>query len=175
MNNQYQFDTFMAHKKILSILNNLGIKYKVLTHHPVVSVDDYKDSIPFDIKFLVKTLVFRSKDYRWILAAVRGQDRIDYGKLGRCLKVPRDTIRVPDKKEIETELGFQIGGIGPFPVVENVKILLDFKIKSLQKIYCGAGKNDMSLEISTEDLIRTGNSLVCDITRDQNSQIDKLL
>ena len=47
----------------------------------------------------------------------------------------------------------QLGGIVPLPI-RGALVLVDQAVAELGAIYCGSGRNDVTLEISAQDLVR---------------------
>jgi len=156
---------FDAYNIIISALQSKELEFKIFEHEPVTSLDATANNLPFQIEKLVKTLVYRFENSYWILVALKVDDKIDFGKLAKCLNIARDRLKRPDVKEIETELGFQIGGIGPFSTKQDVRIVFDKKVLELDKIYCGIGRNDRSLEIAPGEIVKEFCSLIYDVTR----------
>jgi Cys-tRNA(Pro)/Cys-tRNA(Cys) deacylase len=96
---------------------------------------------------LLKTVVFKIKDGPWILASVPGSARIDYRGLAAAFGVKRTDLRTVSPREVEDSLGFEVGGVGPFAIREDVEVVLDESLADLRSIFCGSGLNTRTLEM----------------------------
>lgn len=134
------------------MLRNSGKPFTLHDHVPVRTYEDAQTRVPHLTRNLIKTIVFKIKDSHWILAGVNGSDRIDYKLLGQAFGVNRKLIRAVSPDQVEAELGFEIGGTGPFPVNEDVRVILDESLMALDTIFCGSGKNTRTIEMSVTDL-----------------------
>jgi Cys-tRNA(Pro)/Cys-tRNA(Cys) deacylase len=47
----------------------------------------------------------------------------------------------------------QLGGIVPLPI-KGALVLIDQAVAALGTIFCGSGRNDVTLELDTSDLLR---------------------
>ncbi|VAW33730.1 hypothetical protein MNBD_CHLOROFLEXI01-1533 [hydrothermal vent metagenome] len=75
-----------CYEKILRLLKNYNVVYMLHEHEPVRTVADVEDKLPFLLDKMLKTVAFRLKDGRTVLAGLRGHDRIDYRKLAAAAK-----------------------------------------------------------------------------------------
>lgn len=155
----------MVYTKIIDMLKNSGFAYTVHEHTPVTTVDEAHQKVPHLTHNLLKTVVFRIKDAHWILAAVTGNVRIHYKKLADAMGVKRKDLRSIAPEQVESELGFEIGGVGPFPVSEDIRVVFDETLAPLDNVFCGSGKNTRTIEMKSADLIRLAKARVFPITK----------
>jgi Cys-tRNA(Pro)/Cys-tRNA(Cys) deacylase len=101
----------------------------------------------------VKGLVFRTPGEAFAIVALRGFDRADYKKIADALGVRRADLRAADPADVEAELGMQLGGIVPLPI-KGAVVLIDQGVAALGTIFCGSGRNDVTLELNAKDLVR---------------------
>lgn len=156
----------MAHQKVMHMLETGGFPYTVHTHPKVCTIDDAERLVPHLTHNLIKTVVFRIKDSHWILAAVNGHARIDYKRLARAFGVNRKLIRAVSPDTVEEQLGFEIGGTGPFPIMDTIKIIMDESLAGVGAIFCGSGKNTVTIEMDITDLTRLISPIITKITKD---------
>lgn len=154
-----------AYDKILHLLKTSEAEYRLHEHIPIQTIDEALEKAPHLTKNLLKTVVFRIKDGGWILAAVGGTDRIHYKRLGECFGVNRRALRSVSPEEVQSDLGFEVGGVGPFPVARDVQVVVDEKLKNLGRIFCGSGLNTKTVEIRAADLIRLSGARVYPVTK----------
>ena len=161
-----------AHEKILSELEEYGIKYDMVETAPLYSIEDtYKYLKAIGKKYegllmeqLLKTVIYEcGKNYFVIITP--GDKSINTGELYRAiqaLKLPninisRDKFQMASKEDIAM-LGFMLGGLSPFGFSEykNVYVFVDKAIENIKgdHVYVGAGKNNCGIKIEKNDLMR---------------------
>jgi Cys-tRNA(Pro)/Cys-tRNA(Cys) deacylase len=149
----------------VEILQAHGAPFVLHEHVPVSTVAEILVALPFPAEEHVKTLAFEA-DGRVALAAVRGSDRIRYGKLARALGVARDRIAPLHADRVRAELGLEPGGVCPLVDRPGVVVLLDHRVLELPRAFCGSGRNDATLELAPSDLARASGAAVVDLAGD---------
>ena len=132
-----------CYEKILTLLKNQSVSYTLHKHDPVHTVAEVEAKLPFLLDKMLKTIAFRLKDGRFVLAGLRGHDRIDYRKLAAALGINRRAVASMSPQAVKAELGFEVGGVGPFALQPNVVVLFDKQLATLNTVYCGSGKNNL--------------------------------
>lgn len=155
----------MVFETVQSLLTQSKVTFQLHHHDPVVTVEQAKAIVPHLTVNLIKTIVFKIKDGPWILAGVNGPDRIHYKYLADIFGINRKLIRAVSGPEVETGLGFEIGGVGPFPVTSNVSVILDQSLMDLPHVFCGSGRNTVTIEISPRDLATAGQASIAGIRK----------
>ena len=145
--------------EVRAFLDAAAISYRTHAHAPLVSFEAAKAVLPFDPGSMVKGLVFRTPGGAFAIVALRGADRADYKKIADALGVRRADLRAADPADVEAELGMQLGGIVPLPI-KGATILMDQSVAILDTIFCGSGRNDVTLELGARDLLRITNGRV---------------
>lgn len=145
--------------EVRAFLEAAGIAYRTHAHAPLVSFEDAKVVLPFDPGSMVKGLVFRTPSGTFAIVALRGADRADYKKIADALGVRRADLRAADPADVEAELGMQLGGIVPLPI-NGAVVLIDQSVTALDTIFCGSGRNDVTLELKAQDLARIASGRV---------------
>jgi Cys-tRNA(Pro)/Cys-tRNA(Cys) deacylase len=153
------------YERVLNLLDSSGIAYELHEHEPVRTVAEVEASLPFLLDKMLKTVAFRLKDGRTILAGLRGHDRIDYRQLAAHFGVNRRAVASMSPEAVEAELGFEVGGVGPFSFRPDVFVLLDEKLAREGTLYCGSGKNTVTLAIDFADLRRVTGGELIDLAR----------
>jgi Cys-tRNA(Pro)/Cys-tRNA(Cys) deacylase len=147
------------------ILRDAGAAFVVHEHVPVATVAEILDALPFPAEEHVKTLAVDAGGQP-ALAAVRGSDRIHYGKLARALGVARDRVSALPAQRVRDELGLEPGGVCPLVERTDVRVLVDRRVLDLPRAFCGSGRNDATLELAPADLVRASGAEVCDLAND---------
>ena len=133
---------------IIALLDAAAVPYKIHEHEAIRTVDDAKEKLPHLAPIMVKTIAFALKDGRIVLAAIHGQDRIDYRKVAQAVGTNRRNVRSMSPEEVLTELGYEVGSVGPFALQDNVLILIDKHVAQMPTLNCGSGKTTVTLELS---------------------------
>ena len=144
----------IVYDQILTLLQNENVPFELHEHVPVRTVAEVEEKLPFLLDKMLKTVAFRVKDGRFVLAGLRGHDRIDYRQLAVYCGVNRRAIASMAPDAVEAELGFEVGGVGPFALQPEVTVLLDEQLAEMGTVYCGSGRNTTTLAIDFADLLR---------------------
>jgi prolyl-tRNA editing enzyme YbaK/EbsC (Cys-tRNA(Pro) deacylase) len=89
---------------------------------------------------------------RLVLIVLHGRDKIDYKKTCDFFGVKRKDFNVASM-ELLGKWGYTPGGISPIPITENTEVIIDSKILEYEKILCGSGDGEKTIEISSKDLL----------------------
>lgn len=153
-------------QRITELLAARAVPFRLHAHVVSRTVADAEALLPFPLDSLLKTVVFRVKGGPWVLVACRGQDRVDYRRLADACGVKRADLARPGPEEVEAALGFAIGGISPIPPDAATLAIVDTTAAAtLGTVYCGAGRNDRTLEIAIADLIAVAGARVLPVVQ----------
>jgi len=150
---------------ILATLEMAGISCTVHVHAPSVTVKDADETLDFPVGRIVKTIAFRVKNQGWLLVGLCGYDQADYRKLAEFTGVSRDKITRLEPEELQTELGYEVGGTAPFAPNDRTRVVLDRHVMQHSTIFCGTGRRDRTLEIAPADLVRITGAAVAPVAR----------
>ncbi len=143
----------MIHNNIPILLEQKNITFKIHRHQPVLTMEDVENNLGFAKEGLLKTLVFTYGLDEWVFVVLEGKKKLDYRTLANVLSVARDKIKSASPEQIEEKFGFQVGGISPISIVPVNRVFFDKSLEQFEKVYCGAGSNDQTLEIKYQDLL----------------------
>lgn len=139
--------------RLLALVAASGLPHRVLAHQPTRTMRDAAENLDLDPARIVKTIAFRLRDGRLVLAALRGTLRVDYAKLAAVLGVNRRDLAALSPQEVLAELGVEPGSVSPLPLAE-AEVLLDADaLRIAPTAYCGLGRPDRTLEIAPADLL----------------------
>jgi Cys-tRNA(Pro)/Cys-tRNA(Cys) deacylase len=151
----------------VEILRDAGVPFLLYEHVPVATVAEILEALPFPAEEHVKTLALAA-DGRVVLAALRGSDRLQFGRLARAVGVARDRIFPLPPERVEAELGLQPGGVCPITDAE-VTVIVDERVLELPRAFCGSGRSDATLELAPADLVRASKATIADLAADRPS------
>lgn len=124
--------------------------------HSVVEAAEAAGVTPGD---LVKSICFLDQDGRFIVAVVRGEDRVDRKKVAAVMASRRP--RLATAEEILQRSGYPCGGTPPFGFA--AEFLVDEKVLDLGTVYAGGGDATTLLRLAPDTLLRANQGRVADI------------
>jgi Cys-tRNA(Pro)/Cys-tRNA(Cys) deacylase len=153
-------------EEIVARLTARGVAFAMHEHVVARTVADALERLPFSPDAYLKTVAFRLKAGGWVLAALRGADRVDYRGLAAALGVGRRDLHQLTPEEVAADLGYPIGGVGPVPTNGQTRTIFGSRaVEALDTVYCGAGRPDRTLEIRLTDLVTACDGLVAPIAQ----------
>ncbi len=155
----------MVYQTVIDMLAASGAAYTIHRHTPVTTIEEARAKVPHLTRNLLKTVVFRIKAGDWILAAVNGACRIHYKKLAAAVGVNRSALLSIAPADVASQLGFEIGGVGPFPVRADIRVVFDDQLPPLGTIFCGSGSNTRTVEMPMVDLLAVARGTVAPILK----------
>lgn len=144
------------------ILRDAGVEFRLHEHAPVATVAEILEALPFPAEEHVKTLALEA-DGRIALVSLRGSDRVGFGKLARALGVARDRLSPLEPDRVRAELRLEPGGVCPLVDREDVVRLVDARVLELERVFCGSGRSDRTLELAAADLVAASGARVADL------------
>jgi Cys-tRNA(Pro)/Cys-tRNA(Cys) deacylase len=156
----------MLYEKIVALLTENGVAFDILHHEVIRTAVDAERAVPGLVDHLVKTVAFQVKEGAYVLAGVPARARIDYKLLADLLGVNRRLLRSLSPEQVEAELGFEVGGVGPFPVVDKMHIYFDTALADAGLIYCGSGRNTRTVAMQFADLLAVSGGELVAITKE---------
>ena len=143
---------YETYEAIVSLLTTRGVPFTIHEHAPSYTVADAKERSLFPLERLLKTIAFKVKAGGYILAAVRGPDRIDYRKLAAATGAKRTDIMRLTPEEVVEVFGVEVGSVSPILLQAGVEVFFDTRVPTHETVFCGIGRPDRTLEIQLADL-----------------------
>jgi Cys-tRNA(Pro)/Cys-tRNA(Cys) deacylase len=145
---------YQTYEAIVQLLTARGVPFKIHEHRPSHTVADAEAYLDFPLERLLKTIAFRLRSGSYILAAVRGPDRIDYRKLAAACGTKRTDIFRLTPEEVVQAFNVEVGSVSPVLLQAGVRILFDTNVPTRETVFCGIGRPDRTLEIQLADLVQ---------------------
>jgi len=137
------------------ILTKSGVPFVIHSHEAMRTVEDMTRDPLFDLTRIVKTVAFRTRNSGIVLAAVRGNRRVDYTRLALLLGINRRDLSPLSPEEVRELLGVEPGSVSPISNREDAVLLIDEEALTIRPtLYCGIGRPDRTLEITPEDFVQ---------------------
>lgn len=101
---------------------------------------------------IIRSLLFRTGSDRFVLLAVAGGGRADWGILRKHLDERRLAMAQPE--EVLQATGFPIGAVPPVVLPEDLHVLVDEGVFDYERVVIGSGVLGYALELGGADLRR---------------------
>lgn len=156
-------------ERILKLLADHDITPLVHEHAEVQTINQARLHAAHLIENLVKTIAFEAEPGpRLVLASVAHDAQVDYKLLSALLGCNRRALRLIPAARVEAELGFEVGGLGPFALRSDIEVVIDFALLSQPWLRCGAGLRSRTLQLSVADVVRASQARVAVIAKRSN-------
>lgn len=98
---------------------------------------------------IAKTLSFKMKDGNAILIVTAGDVKIDNSKFKARFHTKAKMLA---SEEVESLIGYPIGGVCPFGISENVNVYLDKSLKRFDTVFPACGSSNSAIELTINEL-----------------------
>lgn len=145
----------MEENNLLEIVKRSSIPFVIHEHAPVRTMEDAEQYLLFDVARIVKTVAFRIRNDRIVLAALQGIRRVDYPRLATLAGINRRDLAPLSPEEVRELLRVEPGSVSPLSLLGDATVFIDDDVLTiLPTIYCGIGRSDRTLEMAPADLVK---------------------
>ncbi|MFA5920409.1 MAG: YbaK/EbsC family protein [Methylococcaceae bacterium] len=99
---------------------------------------------------IVRSLLFRTGSGDFVLLAVAGGGKADWGMLRKHLNERRLTMAQPE--EVLEATGFPIGAVPPVALPKTVRVLVDASVFEFERVVIGSGVLGYALDVTSAGL-----------------------
>ena len=143
----------MTTTPVTRALDSLKVPYRLHLHtKPLRSLEQAASERGLLPDQIVRSLVFRLEDERYVMVLMPGPGKVDWPKLRHHLGVSRITTAEAD--EVRTITGYETGAVSPFGLPAPLRILADRRIMEHDTISIGAGIRNAGIILQRDDLLR---------------------
>lgn len=141
---------------VTELLKSQGIDFQVIEipltedKKPVRNLEQLLINQGHDPKSVVRSLLFRTGSDKFVLLAVAGGGRADWGTLRKHLDERK--LRMAEFDEVPEATGYVVGAVPPIALPEDILVLLDESIKQFDNVVIGSGVLGYALGLKTADL-----------------------
>jgi Cys-tRNA(Pro)/Cys-tRNA(Cys) deacylase len=146
----------------VEVLTALGVPFTLHEHVPIRTQTDIERELGLPVELLLKTMVFHTGE-GLVLAALPITRRVHYGRLAKALGVPRSRLRQAEPGEL-AELAMEPGGASPVCGRDGVVTVFDESVRAMDRVYCGSGRADLTVELDAKELLRVLDPLTAELT-----------
>ncbi len=137
-----------------------GVSHRLVHNGKVESAEEAARRRGIALEQLVKTLVVRVEEGRYVLVLVPGDAGLDYKKLRIHLGVNRLTM--PSPEEALAATGYPRGAITPIEA-GGWPVILDTRLTGHDEISLGSGVHGWAIHLSPDDLVTLTGAEIADI------------
>lgn len=132
-------------------LEQLGVPHTVFRHeNPVHSFEQAASDRGQRASQVVRSILFRIAEDEFIMALVAGPAQVSWKILRKYLGKSRVSMATED--EVLAVTGYRIGTVGPFGLLNQVKVLIDSSVMLEEEISIGSGMRNTAVILKSADL-----------------------
>lgn len=140
------------------LLQHAGIAYDVIEiplsedRKPVRNLEELLSQQGLDPQSVVRSVLFKTASEKFVLLAVAGGGRADWGVLRKHLNERK--CRMAEFDEVPQATGYVVGAVPPLALPEDIKVLVDASVKDYETVVIGSGVLGFALALKGADLLR---------------------
>ena len=132
-------------------LEQLGVPHTVFRHeNPVHSFEQAASDRGQRASQVVRSILFRIAEDEFIMALVAGPAQVSWKILRKHLGKSR--VSMATEEEVLAVTGYRIGTVGPFGLLNQVKVLIDSSVMLEEEISIGSGMRNTAVILKSADL-----------------------
>ena len=150
--------------RVMHILDAHHIPYRLLPHsEPVFTVEAAARQRGVVREEMVKSILLRDRDGRYVMACVPGDARLDLRAVRGHLPDGWKRLTFAAEEEIKTVTGSVQGAVAPLGLPGDVPVFFDESIAGMEKVNISSGDPMAGLELAPGDLIRAAGAQLAPI------------
>lgn len=141
---------------VTTLLNQHGIVFEVVEiplsedKKPVRNLEELLAARGLDPKSVVRSVLFRAESGQFVLLAVAGGGRADWGVLRSHLNERK--LRMAEFDEVPEATGYVVGAVPPVALPASVRVLVDEGVSVYETVVIGSGVLGYALALKGGDL-----------------------
>lgn len=143
---------------VIELLQQESIHYEVIEipltedKKPVRNLEELLLKQGIDPQSVVRSVLFKTASDKFVLLAVAGGGRADWGILRKHLNERK--CRMAEFDEVSEATGYVVGAVPPIALPEDIKILVDNSVKGYETVVIGSGILGFALSLKGADLLK---------------------
>jgi len=140
------------------LLQHAGIAYDVIEiplsedRKPVRNLEELLSQQGLDPQSVVRSVLFKTASEKFVLLAVAGGGRADWGVLRKHLNERK--CRMAEFDEVPQATGYVVGAVPPLALPDDIQVLVDASVKDYETVVIGSGVLGFALALKGADLLR---------------------
>ncbi len=142
---------------VTDLLQHESIAYDVIEipltedKKPIRNLEEFLQKQGIDPQSVVRSVLFKTSSDKFILLAIAGGGRADWGVLRKHLNERK--CRMAEFDEVFEATGYVVGAIPPISLPEDIKVLVDTSVKDYETVVIGSGVLGFALSLKGTDLL----------------------
>lgn len=151
------------YKKILEFLSHQGVDFEISEHRPVHTSKEAAEERGENMAQGAKALLLKTSEGDFLIAAIRGDKKLDFRKLKKYLEVK--DIRFASPEEVKGIMGCKVGACYPIGNIIGIRVVADEDLGWQGIISFNPGLHDKTITMKLKDYIKTVRPEVVDISK----------
>lgn len=150
--------TISIESPVTTLLQRENIAFNVIEipltedKKPVRNLEELLQKQGIDPQSVVRSVLFKTASEKFVLLAVAGGGRADWGILRKHLNERK--CRMAEYDEVAAATGYVVGAVPPVALPEDIKILVDNSVKDYETVVIGSGVLGFALSLKSTDLLK---------------------
>jgi Cys-tRNA(Pro)/Cys-tRNA(Cys) deacylase len=143
---------------VIELLLRANVAYAVIEipltedKKPVRNLEELLVKHGLDPQSVVRSVLFKTASDKFVLLAVAGGGRADWGVLRKHLNERK--CRMAEFDEVQEATGYVVGAVPPVALPEHVKVLVDNSVKDYETVVIGSGVLGFAISLKGADLLK---------------------
>ncbi len=149
---------------VTKLLDAHGVEYRILPHtEPVFTVEAAARQRGVVKGAMVKSILLRDRDGRYVMACVAGDARVDPKAVRAQLPAEWKRLRFATGEEILAVTGCVQGAVAPLGLPGDLPVIFDEAIARQEMVSISSGDVMAGLELRSQDLIAVADARLAPI------------
>jgi len=143
---------------VVELLQRENVTYGVIEipltedKKPVRNLEELLIKQGLNPQSVVRSVLFKTASDKFVLLAVAGGGRADWGVLRKHLNERK--CRMAEFDEVPAATGYVVGAVPPVALPENIQVLVDNSVKDYETVVIGSGVLGFALSLKSADLLK---------------------
>jgi Cys-tRNA(Pro)/Cys-tRNA(Cys) deacylase len=143
---------------VTNLLQEQGIAFDVIEiplsedKKPIRNLEELLLNKGLNPQSVVRSVLFKTASEQYVLLAVAGGGRADWGVLRKHLDERK--CRMAEFNEVFEATGYVVGAVPPIALPAAVKTLVDVSVKNYETVVIGSGVLGFALSLKGADLLK---------------------
>jgi len=143
---------------VTELLQRESIAYEVIEipltedKKPVRNLEELLVKQGMDPQSVVRSVLFKTASDKYVLLAVAGGGRADWGVLRKHLNERK--CRMAEFDEVPEATGYVVGAVPPIALPEHIQVLVDSSVKDYDTVVIGSGVLGFAISLKGADLLK---------------------
>lgn len=143
---------------VVELLQRENVAYDVIEipltedKKPVRNLEELLMKQGLNPQSVVRSVLFKTASDKFVLLAVAGGGRADWGVLRKHLNERK--CRMAEFDEVPAATGYVVGAVPPVALPENIQVLVDNSVKDYETVVIGSGVLGFALSLKSADLLK---------------------